>query len=172
MAKLIVVIAPYAPEGKPTRPAASPDSSFYSTTTYPSSTGGSDAPEEANLTYKQRPKYVRLSTLISITDDKGAVMNSSPKPQPLNWTSTEANLQRLSVKSGLYACGHGHRPGPRQLTGKSLVHLVGHADCRRIGPCPPVASRRMVTPEGKQANIWASGLPFFPTRCREDLGAV
>ncbi|GAA54610.1 hypothetical protein CLF_104201 [Clonorchis sinensis] len=52
MAKPIVDIAPCAPESTPNQPAATTDSSFYSTTTDPSATKGGCAHEKASLAWK------------------------------------------------------------------------------------------------------------------------
>ncbi|GAA53382.1 hypothetical protein CLF_110114, partial [Clonorchis sinensis] len=91
-AKLIAVIAPCAPESTPRQTAELPDSSFYSTTTDPSNSRGSDALEEANLTWTERPKYVELSALLSVTDDKGATANFTPKSQP-SWSGSDERSQ-------------------------------------------------------------------------------
>ncbi|GAA53534.1 hypothetical protein CLF_110433 [Clonorchis sinensis] len=91
-AKPIVVIAPCAPESTPRQTTATPDSSFYSTTADPSNSKGSDALEEASLTWTERPKYVELSALLSVTDDKGATVNSTPKSQP-SWIGSDERSQ-------------------------------------------------------------------------------
>ncbi|GAA54266.1 hypothetical protein CLF_113179 [Clonorchis sinensis] len=91
-AKPIVVIAPCAPESTPRQTTATPDSSFYSTAADPSNSKGSDALEEANLTWTERPKYVELSALLSITDDKGATVNSTPKLQT-SWIGSDERCQ-------------------------------------------------------------------------------
>ncbi|GAA52981.1 pol-related protein [Clonorchis sinensis] len=54
-AKPFVVMAPCAPESTPRQTTATPDSSFYSTTAAPSNSIGSDALEEASLTWTERP---------------------------------------------------------------------------------------------------------------------
>ncbi|GAA53422.1 hypothetical protein CLF_110187, partial [Clonorchis sinensis] len=54
-AKPIVVIAPCAPEGTPRQTTAAPDSNLYSTTADFSNSKGSDALEEASLTWTERP---------------------------------------------------------------------------------------------------------------------
>ncbi|GAA52744.1 hypothetical protein CLF_108738 [Clonorchis sinensis] len=91
-AKPIVVIAPCAPESTPRQTTATPDSSFYSTTADPSNSIGSDALEEASLTWTERPKYVQLSALLSVTDVKGATVNSTPKLQP-SWIGSNERSQ-------------------------------------------------------------------------------
>ncbi|GAA52717.1 hypothetical protein CLF_108669 [Clonorchis sinensis] len=91
-AKPIVVIAPCAPESTPRQTTATPDSSFYSTTADPSNSIGSDALEEASLTWTERPKYVQLSALLSVTDVKGATVNSTPKLQP-SWIGSDERSQ-------------------------------------------------------------------------------
>ncbi|GAA52414.1 hypothetical protein CLF_108012 [Clonorchis sinensis] len=91
-AKPIVVIAPCAPESTPRQTTATPDSSFYSTTADPSNSKGSDALEEASLTRTERPKYVELSALLSVTDVKGATVNSTPKSQP-SWFGSDERSQ-------------------------------------------------------------------------------
>ncbi|GAA54592.1 hypothetical protein CLF_104029, partial [Clonorchis sinensis] len=91
-AKPIVVIAPCAPESTPRQTTATPDSSFYSTTADPSNSIGSDALEEASLTWTERPKYVQLSALLSVTDVKGATVNSTPKLQP-SWIRSDVRSQ-------------------------------------------------------------------------------
>ncbi|KER33826.1 hypothetical protein T265_00283 [Opisthorchis viverrini] len=93
MTKLIVVISHCAPGSRPTKPAASPDCSLYSTTTGLSPTKGSDALEKANLTSKQRPNYVEPSALISVGDYTATGMHSSTKPQPMNWTDSDLRGQ-------------------------------------------------------------------------------
>ncbi|GAA49848.1 hypothetical protein CLF_103675 [Clonorchis sinensis] len=90
--KPIVVIAPCAPESTPRQTTATPDSSFYSTIADPSNAKGSDAPEEASLTWTERPKYVELSALLSVTDVKGATVNSTPKLQP-SWIGSDERSQ-------------------------------------------------------------------------------
>ncbi|GAA51905.1 hypothetical protein CLF_106989 [Clonorchis sinensis] len=72
--------------------SAAPDSSFYSTTTDPSNSIGSDALEVASLTWTERPKYVELSALLSVTDVKGATVNSTPKSQP-SWIGSDERSQ-------------------------------------------------------------------------------
>ncbi|GAA51892.1 hypothetical protein CLF_106973 [Clonorchis sinensis] len=91
-AKPIVVIAPCAPESTPRQTTATPDSSFYSTTADPSNSTGNDALEEASLTWTERPKYVQLSALLSVTDVKGATVNSTPKLQP-SWIRSDVRSQ-------------------------------------------------------------------------------
>ncbi|GAA47205.1 hypothetical protein CLF_100080 [Clonorchis sinensis] len=91
-AKPIVVIAPCAPESTPRQTAATPDSSFYSTTADPSNSKGSDALEEASLTWTERPKYAQLPAPLSVTDDKGATVNSIPKSQ-LSWIGSDERSQ-------------------------------------------------------------------------------
>ncbi|GAA47169.1 hypothetical protein CLF_100039 [Clonorchis sinensis] len=91
-AKPIVVIAPCAPESTPRQTTATPDSSFYSTTADPSNSIGSDSLEEASLTWTERPKYVELSALLSVTDVKGATANSTPKSQP-SWIGSDERSQ-------------------------------------------------------------------------------
>ncbi|GAA50861.1 hypothetical protein CLF_105150 [Clonorchis sinensis] len=91
-AKPIVVIAPCAPESTPRQTTATPDSSFYSTTADPSNSTGNDALEEASLTWTERPKYVQLSALLSVTDVKGATENSTPKLQP-SWIGSNERSQ-------------------------------------------------------------------------------
>ncbi|GAA56337.1 hypothetical protein CLF_110665 [Clonorchis sinensis] len=91
-AQPIVVIAPCAPESTPRQTTATPDSSFYSTTADPSNSIGSDALEEASLTWTERPKYVQLSALLSVTDVKGATENSAPKLQP-SWIGSNERSQ-------------------------------------------------------------------------------
>ncbi|GAA54443.1 hypothetical protein CLF_102989 [Clonorchis sinensis] len=81
--------APCAPEITPTQPAATPNSSFYSTTADPWTSESSDGLEEARLTWTELPRYVELSALLSVTDDKGAAVNSTPKPQLLNLTGSD-----------------------------------------------------------------------------------
>ncbi|GAA49370.1 hypothetical protein CLF_102935 [Clonorchis sinensis] len=85
MAKPIVVIAPCGPENTPRQPTAIPDIIFYSTTADPSNSKGSDVLVEARPTWTERPKYVELSALLSLTNDKGATVNSTPKSQLLSW---------------------------------------------------------------------------------------
>ncbi|GAA52633.1 F-box protein 8 [Clonorchis sinensis] len=53
---------------------------------------GSDALEKASLRWTERPKYVELSALLSITDDKGAALNSPPKSQ-LSWIGSDEHSQ-------------------------------------------------------------------------------
>ncbi|KER25517.1 hypothetical protein T265_07034 [Opisthorchis viverrini] len=94
MTKPIVVISTCTPESRSTKPAASPDSSYYSTTIGLSPTKGSDALEEANLTCKQHPKQHSHSH---------ALLNKAPASE-LYWvrcagTSSEANLQPRPVKA-------------------------------------------------------------------------
>ncbi|GAA51500.1 hypothetical protein CLF_106260 [Clonorchis sinensis] len=91
-AKPIVVIAPCAPESTPRQTTATPDSSFYSTTADPSNSTGNDALEEASLTWRERPKYVQLSALLSVTDVKSATVNSTPKLQP-SWIGSNERSQ-------------------------------------------------------------------------------
>ncbi|GAA56675.1 hypothetical protein CLF_111347 [Clonorchis sinensis] len=91
-AKPIVVIAPCAPESTPRQTTATPDSSFYSTTADPSNSIGSDALEEASLTWTERPRYVQLSALLSVTDVKVATVNSTPKSQ-LSWIGSDERSQ-------------------------------------------------------------------------------
>ncbi|GAA51357.1 hypothetical protein CLF_105981 [Clonorchis sinensis] len=91
-AKPIVVIAPCAPESTPRQTTATPDSSFYSTTADPSNSTGNDALEEASLTWTERPKYVQLSALLSVTDVKSATVNSTPKLQP-SWIRSDVRSQ-------------------------------------------------------------------------------
>ncbi|GAA53292.1 hypothetical protein CLF_109947 [Clonorchis sinensis] len=57
-AKSILVIAPYAPESTPRQTTATPDSGFYSATADSSNSKGSDALEEASLTWTERPKHL------------------------------------------------------------------------------------------------------------------
>ncbi|GAA56035.1 hypothetical protein CLF_109682 [Clonorchis sinensis] len=59
----------------------------------PSTTKGSDAQEEANLTWMQRSKYTEFSTFLSVTDDKGAAVDSTPKSQLLGWTGSDERSQ-------------------------------------------------------------------------------
>ncbi|KER27231.1 hypothetical protein T265_05696 [Opisthorchis viverrini] len=117
MTNPIVVIPNCASESGPTKPAASPDSSFYSTTTGLSPTKGSDDPEEANLTCQRRPKYVELSTLISVTDNTAAAMRSSTKPQTLKCT-----------ESGVR--GQGAKPTSASLRRKRPLCLWTQPSCR------------------------------------------
>ncbi|GAA51000.1 hypothetical protein CLF_105368 [Clonorchis sinensis] len=98
-AKPIVVIAPCAPESTPRQTTATPDSSFYSTTADPSNSTGNDALEEASLTWTERPKYVQLSALLSVTDVKGATENSTPKLQP-SWIGSTQKMSWHFVKCG------------------------------------------------------------------------
>ncbi|GAA55703.1 hypothetical protein CLF_108755 [Clonorchis sinensis] len=91
-AKPIVVIAPCAPESTQRQTTTTPDSNFYSTTADPSNAKGSDALEEASLTWTGRPKYVELLALLSITDDKGAAVNSTPESQ-LSWIGSDERSQ-------------------------------------------------------------------------------
>ncbi|GAA56884.1 hypothetical protein CLF_111751 [Clonorchis sinensis] len=91
-AKPIVVIAPCAPESTPRQTTATPDSSFYSTTADSSNSIGSDALEEASLTWTERPKYVELSAPLFVTDVKGATVNCTPKSRP-SWTGSDERSQ-------------------------------------------------------------------------------
>ncbi|GAA54653.1 hypothetical protein CLF_104618 [Clonorchis sinensis] len=91
-AKPIVVIASCALESTPRQTTATPDSSFYSTTRDPSNSVGSDALEEASLTWTERPKYVELSALLSKTNVKGATADSTPKSQ-LSWIESDERSQ-------------------------------------------------------------------------------
>ncbi|GAA53316.1 hypothetical protein CLF_109988 [Clonorchis sinensis] len=104
MAKPIVVIAPFAPESTPTQPAAAPDSTFYSTTADPSISKGSEALEEASPTWTERPKYAELSALFSVTDDKGAAVNSTPKSQLLSWTGSDVRRQAAKPTNRSTTC--------------------------------------------------------------------
>ncbi|GAA51567.1 hypothetical protein CLF_106389 [Clonorchis sinensis] len=90
--KPIVVIAPCAPESTPRQTTATPDSSFYSTTADPSNSIGNDALEEASPKWTERPKYVELSALLSVTDDKGAAVKSTPRSQ-LSWIGSDERGQ-------------------------------------------------------------------------------
>ncbi|GAA51827.1 hypothetical protein CLF_106845 [Clonorchis sinensis] len=58
----------------------------------PPNSKGSDAPEEASLTWTERPKYVEISALLSVTDDKGATVNSKFKSQP-SWIGSDERSQ-------------------------------------------------------------------------------
>ncbi|GAA54270.1 hypothetical protein CLF_113231 [Clonorchis sinensis] len=78
------------PESTPRQPTAIPDSSFHSTTADPSSSKGSDALEEASLTWTKRPEQ---PSLLSVTDDKGAAVNSTPKSQLPSWTGSDERRQ-------------------------------------------------------------------------------
>ncbi|GAA57662.1 hypothetical protein CLF_113039 [Clonorchis sinensis] len=91
-AELIVLIAPCAPESTPRITTATPDSSFHPTTADPSNSKGSNALEEASFTWTERSKYVELSALLSVTDDKGATVNSTPKSQ-LSWIGSDERSQ-------------------------------------------------------------------------------
>ncbi|GAA56275.1 hypothetical protein CLF_110489 [Clonorchis sinensis] len=53
---------------------------------------GSYCLEEASLTWTERPKYVELSALPSVTDDKGAAVNSTAESQ-LSWIGSDERRQ-------------------------------------------------------------------------------
>ncbi|GAA51771.1 protein kinase N, partial [Clonorchis sinensis] len=76
----------------PKQTTATPDSSFYSTSSDPSNSKCSGALERASLTWTERPKYVELSALLSVTDVKGAPVNSTPKSQP-SWIGSDKRSQ-------------------------------------------------------------------------------
>ncbi|GAA56361.1 hypothetical protein CLF_110705 [Clonorchis sinensis] len=90
-AKPIVVIAPCAPGSTPRQATATPDSSFYSTTADPR------IPRAVILWRRQasrgRSAKPLLSALLSVTDDKGATVNSTPKSQLLSWTGSDERSQ-------------------------------------------------------------------------------
>ncbi|KER21068.1 hypothetical protein T265_10536 [Opisthorchis viverrini] len=93
MTKPIVVIAPLCSRNQADETSCFSKSTFYSTTTGLSPTKGRDALEEANPTCKQRPNYVELSTLISVSEGTAAAAHSSTKSQPLNWTESDVRGQ-------------------------------------------------------------------------------
>ncbi|GAA53860.1 pol-related protein [Clonorchis sinensis] len=66
---------------------------FYPTTADPSTSKGSEALEEASLSSTERPTYAELSALLSVTNDKGAAVNSTPKSQLLSWTGSDERSQ-------------------------------------------------------------------------------
>ncbi|GAA49999.1 hypothetical protein CLF_103907 [Clonorchis sinensis] len=47
---------------------------------------------EANLTWTMRPNYVELSALLTVTEDKGAAVTSTPKSQ-LSWIGSDERSQ-------------------------------------------------------------------------------
>ncbi|GAA55509.1 hypothetical protein CLF_108201 [Clonorchis sinensis] len=79
-------------DSTPRQTTTTSDSSFYSTTADPPNSKGGDALEEASLTWTERPKYVELSALLSVTDLKGATVNSTPKSQP-SWIGSDERSQ-------------------------------------------------------------------------------
>ncbi|KAG5442477.1 hypothetical protein CSKR_200314 [Clonorchis sinensis] len=86
-----------------------PGCSFYSTTADLSTTKGS---EEPSLALAMRPKYVALSSLIPVTADEGAAMNSAPKSQLLSWTGSD--VRRRTAKRRLWT-----QLSPRTSTAKA-----------------------------------------------------
>ncbi|GAA52485.1 hypothetical protein CLF_108152, partial [Clonorchis sinensis] len=137
-AKPFVVIAPCAPESTPRQTTATPDSSFYSTTADPSNSIGSDALEEASLTWTERPKYVQLSALLSVTDVKGATVNSTPKSTTeLDWDHDSQSLKP----------DHGEPDSPSYTQLATLI--AGDSDDhtgakeRRLQPNKPYTTRQI-----------------------------
>ncbi|KER32100.1 hypothetical protein T265_12852, partial [Opisthorchis viverrini] len=118
MARPIVIIASCAPESMPTQPTASPDSSFYSTTTDPSSVKCSDALEEATSHANSAQSSGAINAYLRDRRQKRnhELLNKSAASE-LDWircaeTSSEASLQLYSVEGGPAACG---QPSPRTL---------------------------------------------------------
>ncbi|GAA47390.1 hypothetical protein CLF_100301 [Clonorchis sinensis] len=66
------------------------------TATHSSTSKDSDALEETSLTWTERPKYVELSALLSVKDDKGEAVNFTPKLQLVSWTGSD--LRRQAAK--------------------------------------------------------------------------
>ncbi|GAA47462.1 hypothetical protein CLF_100394 [Clonorchis sinensis] len=64
---------------------------------------GSDALEETSLTWTERPKYVELSALLSVTDVKGATVNSTPKSQP-SWIGSDERSQVVKPTGNPTTC--------------------------------------------------------------------
>ncbi|GAA50781.1 hypothetical protein CLF_105035 [Clonorchis sinensis] len=160
----IVVIAPCAPESTPRQTTATPDSSFYSTTADPSNSKGSDALEEASLTWTERPKYVQLSALLSVTDVKGATVNSTPKLQP-SWIGSNERSQVVKPTGKPTTCADvdigeccKNRPPSRNLyvqrppNKDSIISLCGTYG---LGPPSVDESKREAVNNNRQYGLMA-----------------
>ncbi|GAA55678.1 hypothetical protein CLF_108697 [Clonorchis sinensis] len=92
--------------------------------------------EKASLTWTERPKHAEQSALLSVTDDKGTAVNSTPKSQLLSLTGSDKRRQAAKTTDKSTTC-----VDLDMQTGKSLVHSADYADRGRLG-CPHKLERK------------------------------
>ncbi|GAA57654.1 hypothetical protein CLF_113026 [Clonorchis sinensis] len=96
----MVVMDSCALKSTTTRLAVTTDCSFYSTIAHPSTTNDTDARIVTSFKGAERPTCAELSPLISLVNDKGLAVSSTPKPQVLSWFGVAARKQASKPTGG------------------------------------------------------------------------